>query len=54
MTKYRNPRKEIETNETEELEAQMSLMAEPANSAEDEVWKKRYGDLQRHQSRKEA
>jgi len=54
MTKYRNPRKEIETQEIEELEEQMTLMSEPASSSEDEVWKKRYGDLQRHVSKKES
>lgn len=48
MTKYRNPRKELESQETEELEAQMTLMSEPATSAEEEVWKKRAADKDRY------
>lgn len=54
MTKYRNPRKEQESLETEELEQEMTLMSEPASSTEDQVWKKRYGDLRSYQSKKEA
>jgi replicative superfamily II helicase len=48
MTKYRNPRHEQENLELEEAEQEMAFMAEPAASADDEVWKKRYGDLRRH------
>jgi len=48
MTKYRNPRIEAEMAEVEELEKDEQLMAEPATSVDEEVWKKRYGDLRRH------
>jgi hypothetical protein len=48
MTKYRNPKHEQEALELEQLEQEQNFMAEPASSAEDEVWKKRYGDLRRH------
>jgi len=48
MTKYRNPRHEQENLELEEVEQELAFMAEPASSADDEVWKKRYGDLRRH------
>lgn len=48
MTKYRNPRVEAEILEVEELEREEVLMKEPATSVDEEVWKKRYGDLRRH------
>lgn len=48
MTKYRNPRKELEMLEVDELEAQEAVLAEPAKSVEEEVWKKRYADQQRY------
>jgi hypothetical protein len=48
MTKYRNPRVEAEIAEVEELEREEALMKEPATSVDEEVWKKRYGDLRRH------
>lgn len=53
MAKYRNPQKELETLETEEMEREMDLMKEPAKNVEDEGWKKRYSDLRRHQAETE-
>lgn len=48
MTKYRNPQKELEMQEVEELEREENLLKEPAGTAEEEVWKKRYADQQRY------
>jgi hypothetical protein len=50
MTKYRNPRKEQENLETEEMEHEMELMKTPATTVEEETWKRRYADLRRHQT----
>lgn len=48
MTKYRNPRKEQENLEVDQIEANEELMRQPATTVEEENWKKRYGDIQRH------
>lgn len=48
MTKYRNPRHEAEDLALEQIEEERTLMSEPATSVDEEVWKKRYGDLRRH------
>lgn len=48
MVKYRNPNKELEMLEAEEVEKQEELLKEPAKNVEEEVWKKRYGDQQRY------
>lgn len=50
MVKYRNPQKEFETQEVEELEREEGLLREPAGTADEEVWKKRYADQQRYLS----
>jgi hypothetical protein len=48
MTKYRNPRIEAEMADQEVIEQEEKLMAEPATSTAEEIWKKRYGDLRRY------
>lgn len=48
MTKYRNPRKELESLETEALEALEREYQEPAATVEEEIWKKRAGDKDRY------
>src|ERR1044072_6961271 len=54
MTKYRNPNVEREMNEVpveEQIEKELAI---PAQTVEDETFKKRYGDLRRHMAAKEA
>ena len=48
MAKYRNPNKELETLETEALEALEREYQEPAKTVEEEIWKKRAGDKDRY------
>ena len=48
MTKYRNPREAAELAEADEVEREQELLAEPATTVEEEVWKKRYGDQRRY------
>lgn len=48
MTKYKNPRHELESQAVEEIEALEKEMREPAATVEETVWKKRYGDLRSH------
>lgn len=51
MVKYRNPRHEQENLETEFVEQEMEILKEPANNVEEELWKKRYSDLRKHQTK---
>jgi len=48
MSKYRNIRKDAQDAELDEVEKEQKRLAEPATTVEDEMWKKRYGDLRRH------
>lgn len=54
MTKYTNPRIEAEMREAELETQEEALMQEEATTVEEEIWKKRYSDLRRHQQTKEA
>jgi len=54
MAKYRNPRIEAEMNEEEFQEKQDVIEQIPPKDEEDESWKKRYGDLRRHEQERAA
>lgn len=48
MAKYRNPKHDIEAQETEEIEKIEQEYKEPAKTVEEEVWKKRAADKDRY------
>jgi len=54
MTRYRNPKIEAEMNADEVEKEIEEVLARPAETVEDETFKKRYGDLRRHMQEKEA
>lgn len=50
---YRNPRIEAEMAEDDHIELEKKVTS-PVDNEEDEDWKKRYGDLRRHQNERES
>jgi exonuclease VII large subunit len=48
MARYRNPKHELEAQETEQVEKELEVYKEPAKNVEDEVWKKRAADKDRY------
>ncbi len=54
MAKYRNTRIDAEMQEDDFNNAQEKILQEPAVTEEEESWKKRYGDLRRHQQERDA
>jgi hypothetical protein len=54
MTRYKNARIQAEMEDSDREEEEVKVLEEPAKSDEEEIWKKRYGDLRRAQAERDA